>query len=82
MAEGRRPDGMSADEAMVYNFAAELLGTGQVSDPTYQAVIDRFGERGAMDLVGGIGYYSLVSMVLNVAQVPLPPGETPPLKPL
>ena len=82
VAEGRRPDGMSADEAMVYNFAAELLGTGQVSDPTYQAVIDRFGERGAMDLVGGIGYYSLVSMVLNVAQVPLPPGETPPLKPL
>ena len=82
VAEGRRPDNMSADEATVYNFAAELLGTGQVSDPAYQAVIDRFGERGVMDLVGGIGYYSLVSMVLNVAQVPLPPGETPPLKPL
>ena len=38
----------------------------------YQAVIDRFGERGVMDLVGAVGYYSLVSMVLNVAQVPLP----------
>jgi 4-carboxymuconolactone decarboxylase len=45
-------------------------------------VIDRFGERGVMDLVGAVGYYSLVSMVLNVAQVPLPEGEAPPLKPL
>jgi 4-carboxymuconolactone decarboxylase len=73
---------MGSDETIVYEFAADLLGTGQVSDPRYQAVIDRFGERGAMDLVGAIGYYSLVSMVLNVAQVPLPEGETPPLKPL
>jgi hypothetical protein len=35
-----------------------------------------------MDLVGAVGYYSLVSMVLNVAQVPLPEGEPAPLKPL
>jgi len=82
VAEGRRPDSMSADEAIVYDFAADLLGTGQVSDARYQAAFDRFGERGVMDLVGAVGYYSLVSMVLNVAQVPLPPGETPPLKPL
>jgi len=82
VAEGRRPEGMSGDETIVYEFAAELLGTGQVSDTKYQAAIDRFGERGVMDLVGGIGYYSLVSMILNVAQVPLPEGETPPLKPL
>ena len=31
------------------------------------------------DLVGAVGYYSLVSMTLNVAQVPLPAGVTPPL---
>jgi 4-carboxymuconolactone decarboxylase len=82
VADGRRPDSMSTDEAVVYNFATELLSTGGVSDANYQPLIDRFGERGAMDLVGAIGYYSLVSMVLNVAQVQLPPGVTPPLKPL
>ncbi len=82
VAECRRPDGMSADEATVYDFVAELLGTGAVSDANYKPVLDRFGERGVMDLVGAVGYYSLVSMVLNVAQVQLPPGETPPLKPL
>ncbi|HEX2940894.1 MAG TPA: carboxymuconolactone decarboxylase family protein [Rhodopila sp.] len=82
VALGRRPADMSGDEILVYDFVSELLATGQVSDRAYNPVLDRFGERGVMDLVGAVGYYSLVSMVLNVAQVPLPEGETPPLKPL
>jgi 4-carboxymuconolactone decarboxylase len=82
IADGQRPSDMSADETTVYGFVTDLLSTGQVSDSRYEAVLDRFGERGVMDLVGAVGYYSLVSMVLNVAQVPLPEGETPPLKPL
>jgi 4-carboxymuconolactone decarboxylase len=82
IALGRRPGGMTGDETLVYEFVTELLSTGAVSDGRYGPVVDRFGERGVMDLVGAVGYYSLVSMVLNVAQVPLPEGETPPLKPL
>ena len=31
--------------------------------------------KGAIDLVGAVGYYSLVSMILNVDRVQLPPGE-------
>ena len=73
---------MSADEAIVYNFCTALLATGSVPDAQYQPALDRFGERGVMDLVGAVGYYSLVSMVLNVADVQLPPGEPKPLKPL
>src|SRR5438445_10005841 len=42
------------------------LATGSVSDPTFQRVNDTFGERGVVDLVGTVGYYSLVSMTLNV----------------
>ena len=82
IAAGTRPAKLSADEAIVYDFASELLGTGQVSDKVYAGVTDRFGERGVMDLVGAIGYYSLVSMVLNVAHVPLPAAVEPPLKAL
>ena len=82
VAEGRRPEGMEEDEAIVYDFATELLQTGQVSDATYERALGKFGERGVIDLVGAVGYYTVVSLVLNVAQVPLPPGETPPLKPL
>jgi len=79
VAVGRRPAEMSGDETMVYEFVTDLLSTGQVSDAKYAPVLERFGERGIMDLVGAVGYYSLVSMVLNVAQVQLPEGETPPL---
>jgi len=82
VANGTRPPGMDAEETAVYNFATELLSSGQVSDAHYDAVKSMFGERGVMDLVGAVGYYSLVSLVLNVAQVPLPPGEPAPLKPL
>jgi 4-carboxymuconolactone decarboxylase len=82
VALGRRPAEMSEDETIIYDFVTDLLSTGQVTDARYGAVKARFGERGIMDLVGAVGYYSLVSMVLNVAQVPLPEGEAPPLKPL
>ncbi len=82
IANGTRPQAMQEDEAEVYDFCTELLSTGQVSDANFGRIKSRFGERGVMDLVGAIGYYSLVSMVLNVDGVPLPAGETPPLKPL
>ena len=81
VAANRRPEGMSAEETAVYEFASALVGSGQVSDAQYQAVVARWGERGAIDLTGAVGYYSLVSMVLNVARVPLPAGEAPPLAP-
>jgi 4-carboxymuconolactone decarboxylase len=82
VATGHRPTDMSSDETAIYEFVTDLLFSGRVSNAPYSAVMDRFGEHGVMDLVGAVGFYCLVSMVLNVAQVPLPEGETPPLKPL
>src|SRR6185369_5474243 len=43
--------------------------------------VTRFGEQGVMDLVGVNGFYSLISMALNVGRTPLPPGVAPALKP-
>jgi hypothetical protein len=40
-------------------------------------VHERFGERGAMDLIGAVAYYCMVSFILNVDRVPLPEGEEP-----
>jgi len=82
IAAGTRPSAMQDDEAAVYDFCTELLASGQVSDANFKRIADGFGERGVIDLIGAVGYYSLVSMVLNVDGVPLPAGETPPLKPL
>jgi 4-carboxymuconolactone decarboxylase len=82
IAAGRRPPTMQPDEAAVYDFCHELLATRQVSDPTFAAVKERFGERGVVDLIGVMGYYNLVSMALNVDRYPLPGDAKPELKPL
>jgi 4-carboxymuconolactone decarboxylase len=80
IAAGKRPGGMDADETIIYNFATELLNTHQVSDANYQAVKDKFGEKGTVDLIGVMGYYQLVSMLLNVDRYPLPAGAKPELQ--
>jgi len=82
IAHGRRPSKMDADERIVYDFSRELHETHGVSDATYQAALERFGERGVVDLISVNGYYVLVSMCLNVDRTPLPEGEKLPLPPL
>ena len=82
IARGERPEGMDADQRVVHDFAAELHRERSVSDGTYAAVVERFGERGLVDLVAACGYYVAVAMTLNVARVPLPDGVPPPLEPL
>lgn len=82
IAQGRRPATMQADELAVYEFCTEMLTTKQVSDRTFQAAKDRFGERGVVDLIGVMGYYQLVSMLLNADRYPLPAGVRPELEPL
>ena len=82
VAEGRRPEGMDADQTLIYEFCTELHATKFVSDATYAALRDRFGEQGVVDVIAVSGYYVAVAMTLNVAQVPLPPGVPVPLKPL
>jgi len=82
IAEGRRPPAMSEDERIVYDFCTELYRDRAVSDRTFKAAVDRFGEQGIIDLVAACGYYSIVSMVLDVDRYPLPEGEPLPLRPL
>ena len=79
LARGERPTGMSAEQTAIYEFCHELHRNHGVSDKTFDAVVEKFGRRGAMDLIGICGYYTLISMVLNVSQVPLPAGVEPPL---
>jgi 4-carboxymuconolactone decarboxylase len=73
---------MKEDEAAVYEFCTELHRNKNVSDATYAKAMALFGEKGVMDLIGVSGYYTAVSMTLNVAQVKLPPGQPDPLPPI
>ena len=79
LAAGRRPADMRDDEAVVYDFATQLRRDRRVSDATFRSAVDMLGEQGVVDLIAVTGYYDLVSMTLNVAQVPVPGGGGPPL---
>jgi len=81
IAAGRKPDRMSTDETLIYDFASELLRTSEVSDRSFNAVKARFGERGVVELTCTLGYYSTVAMLLNVHRHPVPPEakKLPPL---
>ncbi len=63
----------------VYDFCHELIQNRQVSDRTHAALLAQFGERGIVDLMATLSYYTLVSMALNVDQYPLPEGVQPEL---
>jgi 4-carboxymuconolactone decarboxylase len=72
---GKRPASMKADETVLYDLCTELHNTKRVSDATYKKAVETFGENGVVEILGVNGYYVLVSMVLNTAQVALPEGE-------
>ena len=43
--------------------------------------VELLDESGVVELIALIGYYGIISMTLNVAQVPLPDGMEDPLRP-
>jgi 4-carboxymuconolactone decarboxylase len=75
LAQGMRPHRMAQDEALVHDFCSELLRTGGVADGTYRAALELLGERGLVDLVGLMGYFISVSLVMNLAHTPAQPGS-------
>jgi 4-carboxymuconolactone decarboxylase len=51
----------------------------KVPDDVYKAALDKFGERGIVDIIGIIGYYDLVSMTLITMQAGAPNDNVAPL---
>jgi 4-carboxymuconolactone decarboxylase len=80
IAEGRRPDAMSEDEAAAYDFSIELHRTRRVSDATYARALKVFGEQGIIDLIGVSGYYTFNAMMMNVARSKVDIDKVPPLQ--
>lgn len=67
---GARPRELPADEEVALDFTRELLQTHGVSDPTYAAALKTFGDQGVVDLSAMVGYFVMVSWVMNVARTP------------
>ncbi len=81
IAEGRRPAGMAEDEEILYDFVTELLVNKGASDATYARTVAKYGESGLIDIIGIVGYYSLLAMAMNVARTPMLEGRPLPLAP-
>src|SRR5437764_6333836 len=78
--DGRRPDRMTDEEAIVYDFSLELQRNESVSDATYAKAVAGFGEPGAGELASIQGYYAYLAMIMNAARITVPAGVTPGLE--
>lgn len=79
LARRERPAAMAPDEAVVHDFVRELLQEHSVSDASYAAALALLGEQGLVDLLGTIGYFSALDLLMNAARTPAPAGSVPPL---
>jgi len=75
LKDGRRPEGMTEDQTIVYDFTIELQRNKRVSDATFAKIEKRFGKKGAVDLAGIAGYYTFLAMEMNMARRPTPIGN-------
>jgi 4-carboxymuconolactone decarboxylase len=80
IADGRRPVGMAEDEDAAYDIATEILRAKRVSDATYRRAVAKFGEQGVIDLLGVVGYYNFLAIVMNATRTALPDNVAEPLR--
>ena len=63
-----------ADEQAIFDYTTELLTRKFASDANYQRIVALFGVPGTVELTGLIGYYAMVALMLNAAEIAVPPG--------
>ena len=81
VGDGRRPEGMSEEEEILYDFCMELIHNKGVSDRTYARALAAFGEAGVIEATTLEGYYAFLAMVMNVARSPTRANATQTLTP-
>jgi len=67
------------DEAVVYEVSKTLHVERQIDDALYARATSVLGEKQLVDLIGILGYYTLISMTINAFGVPAPEGFEPEL---
>ena len=77
---GAPPSIIRADERVVYRFSQELLETKRISEDAYKEVVELVGTEGAVELVGILGYYTLICMTINAFEIPTADGKPEPFQ--
>jgi 4-carboxymuconolactone decarboxylase len=70
---GQLPPGLTAQLQTAHDFCVELMGSNEVSDALYGRACEAFGEAGVVELSTLIGYFAMVSWLMNVARTPSRP---------
>ena len=77
IAQAKRPIFDNQIEQIVFDFAAESNILKNVKDDTFAIALEKLGQTRVIDIVGICGYYSLISMTLNVFKVPNDTSDWP-----
>lgn len=78
IAERRPPTFNDEEERIFFSFAMELLENHFVRQETFDAARKVFGTQGLVDIVGALGNFSMLAMLLNTFEVDLQPNLPPP----
>lgn len=62
------------DEAIVHAFVVAAQVEREVGDELYARAVAALGSDGVIDLVAILGYYTLISLSINIFKVSPPPG--------
>ena len=69
------PEGLTTEEATVFNYVNALLQRGRIPDDVFRRAADTLGTRSVTDLTATAGYYSMLACALNAAQIEPEPGR-------
>lgn len=75
IAQRARPLFEDEQSRVVHDYSLAMHETKKIADDLHRAAVAALGERGVVELVGVLGYYSLVAMTLNAFEIGLPEGE-------
>ena len=79
IADGEKPNELTMEQSAAYLFCMEIQQGKQVSDTSFNTAKGIFGLAGALELLALCGYYSMLAMILNAAQLMPPDGPVPEL---
>ena len=77
-SRGRRPNFAPVQQVLLYDICMSLNRERALPEPLYKSAVSAFGEQGLVEIIGVIGFYTLVSMTLNAFDVPVAPGVEAP----
>jgi 4-carboxymuconolactone decarboxylase len=75
---GQRPEFQDDEARLVHDIAFAMLHQHRIPDDLYAAGLEGLGQVALVDLIGVLGYYTLISLTINAFEVPPPNGVAEP----